>query len=70
MYYTDNLGYTQWRIQDFPKGGREPSKGGAWTHNFAQFSKKTAWNWKNLDAEGGGGACVPHAPLRSATDTS
>ena len=26
----------------FPQGGggREPSKGGAWTHNFAEFSQK------------------------------
>ena len=50
----------QWRIQDFPKGGREPSKGGAWTRNFAKFSQKLheierIWTQR-------GGACVPHAP--------
>ena len=42
----------------FPRGGgREPSRG-AWTR---QIFPKTAWNRKNLDAQGG--ACVPHAPL-------
>ena len=50
----------QWRIQDFPKGGRELSKGGAWTRNFAKFSQKLheierIWTQR-------GGACVPHAP--------
>ena len=49
-----------------------PQGGGAWTlqgggvnTQFCRILPKTAWNWKNLDAEGG--ACVPHAPLRSAT---
>ena len=48
---------TQWRIQDFPEGGGVNPPGGAWTR---QIFPKTAWNRKNLDAQGG--ACVPHAP--------
>ena len=40
----------------FPRGGVNPP-GGAWTR---QIFPKTAWNRKNLDAQGG--ACVPHAP--------
>ena len=44
----------------FPRGGVNPP-GGAWTR---QIFPKTAWNRKNLDAQGG--ACVPHAPPRSA----
>ena len=47
----------QWRIQDFPEGGGVNPPGGAWTR---QIFPKTAWNRKNLDAQGG--ACVPHAP--------
>ena len=47
----------------FPRGGVNPP-GGAWTR---QIFPKTAWNRKNLDAQGG--ACVPHAPPpRSAND--
>ena len=62
--YLENK-WKQWRIQDFPKGGGvNPPRGGVNTQ-FCQILPKTAWNWKNLDAEGG--ACVPHAPLRSAT---
>ena len=38
----------QWRIQDFPEVG-EPALGGLPTYDFAQFSQKTAWTWKNLD---------------------
>ena len=51
----------QWRIQDFPKGGAWTLQGGGGVNTqFCQILPKTAWNWKNLDAEGG--ACVPHAP--------
>ena len=46
----------------FPRGGVNPP-GGAWTR---QIFPKTAWNRKNLDAQGG--ACVPHAPPRSANE--
>ena len=52
----------QWRIQDFPEGGAWTLQG-AWTR---QIFPKTAWNRKNLDAQGG--ACVPHAPPRSANE--
>ena len=45
----------QWRIQDFPEGGREPSRG-AWTR---QIFPKTAWNRKNLDAQGGRASLTP-----------
>ena len=50
----------------FPLGGGANSSGGggAPTYDFAKFSQKTAWNWKNFDR---GGARVPSAPLRSAT---
>ena len=41
----------QWRIQDFPEGGAWTLQGGAWTR---QIFPKTAWNRKNLDAQGGG----------------
>ena len=52
----------------FPRGGREPSRGGvnppggAWTR---QIFPKTAWNRKNLDAQGGGRASLTPPP-RSA----
>ena len=29
-----NIDLSQWRIQDFPEGGREPSRGGVNTPNF------------------------------------
>ena len=45
----------------FSRGGGVNPPGGAWTR---QIFPKTAWNRKNLDAQGG--ACVPHAPPRSA----
>ena len=41
----------------FSQGGGVNPPGGAWTR---QIFPKTAWNRKNLDAQGG--ACVPHAP--------
>ena len=38
----------------FPQGGGvNPPRGGVNTQ-FCQILPKTAWNWKNLDAEGGG----------------
>ena len=53
--------WLQWRIKNYPQVA-------AWTLqedvNFAKFSQKIAWNWKNLEARGR--AIVPHAPLRSA----
>ena len=51
---------TQWRIQDFPEGGREPSRGGVNTPNFPENCMKS----KEFGRPGG--ACVPHAPPRSA----
>ena len=50
----------QWRIQDFPEGGREPSRGGVNTPNFPENCMKS----KEFGRPGG--ACVPHAPPRSA----
>ena len=48
----------QWRIQDFPQGGRQLPK----VLLFFNFLPKTAWKWKNLDPRGGGRA----PPLGSA----
>ena len=48
----------QWRIQDFPEEGAPTLK----EVIIWPISPKTAWNWKNLDSQGG----VPGAPLRSA----
>ena len=57
------LFYHQWRIQDFPEGGgREPSRGGVNTPNFPENCMKS----KEFGRPGG--ACVPHAPPRSAND--
>ena len=50
-----------------PRGGREPSKGGGVNTQFCRILPKTAWNWKNLDAEGEGGRASLTPPLRSAT---
>ena len=52
----------QWRIQDFPEGGREPSRGGVNTPNFPKNCMKS----KEFGCPGG--ACVPHAPPRSANE--
>ena len=46
----------QWRIQDFPEGGGVNPPGGAWTR---QIFPKTAWNRKNLDAQGGHASLTP-----------
>ena len=42
----------QWRIQDFPRGGRQPP-GGAPGYNFIKFSRKLHEIEKNLAARGG-----------------
>ena len=52
----------QWRIQDFPLGGRRPV-GGA-NLRCLHFSAKTYAKMKEIDPVGGGGA--PVAPPRSA----
>ena len=39
----------QWRIQDFPQGGRQLPN----VLLFFNFLPKTAWKWKNLDPRGG-----------------
>ena len=44
-----NLKY-QWRIQDFPEGGREPSRGGVNTPNFPENCMKS----KEFGRPGGG----------------
>ena len=46
------IGPRQWRIQDFPEVGRQPSRRGV-NIRFCQIFPKTAWNWKNLDPRGG-----------------
>ena len=46
----------------FPRGGREPSRGGVNTPNFPENCMKS----KEFGRPGG--ACVPHAPPRSAND--
>ena len=40
----------QWRIQDFPEGGREPSSGGVNTPNFPENCMKS----KEFGRPGGG----------------
>ena len=58
----------QWRIQDFPKGGAWTLQGGggAWTHNFAEFSQKLHEIERIWMPRGGGRASLT-PPLRSAT---
>ena len=46
----------------FPRGGREPSRGGVNTPNFPENCMKS----KEFGCPGG--ACVPHAPPRSANE--
>ena len=48
----------------FPRGGREPSRGGVNTPNFPENCMKS----KEFGRPGG--ACVPHAPPRSANGLS
>ena len=50
----------QWRIQDFPEGGREPSRGGVNTPNFPENCMKS----KEFGRPGGG--VRPSRPPRSA----
>ena len=40
---------SQWRIQDFPEEGAPTLKEAI----IWPFFPKTAWNWKNLDPQGG-----------------
>ena len=42
----------------FPQGGAPTPQGGA-NIPFCQIFPKTAWNWKNLGARGGGRPCTP-----------
>ena len=49
----------------FPRGGGANPKGGGANLLFGQLFLKTAWKWRNF---GPGGARVPRAPLRSATN--
>ena len=52
-HYVDPNTYvvlTQWRIQDFPEGGREPSRGGVNTPNFPENCMKS----KEFGRPGGG----------------
>ena len=58
MLFSFDFFLSQWRIQDFPEGGREPSRGGVNTPNFPENCMKS----KEFGRPGGG-ACVPHAPL-------
>ena len=44
------MGHHQWRIQDFPEGGREPSRGGVNTPNFPENCMKS----KEFGRPGGG----------------
>ena len=53
-------GFKQWRIQDFPEGGREPSRGGVNTPNFPENCMKS----KEFGRPGGG--VRPSRPPRSA----
>ena len=46
----DTDSYSQWRIQDFPEGGREPSRGGVNTPNFPENCMKS----KEFGRPGGG----------------
>ena len=48
-----------------PRGGREPSKGGGREHTILPNSPKNCMKLKEFGCRGG--ACIPHAPLRSAT---
>ena len=52
--------YFQWRIQDFPWGGRQLPN---WVCQpiICKFLPKTIWKWKNLDS--GGGARPWHPTL-------
>ena len=47
---TDFVIDLQWRIQDFPEGGREPSRGGVNTPNFPENCMKS----KEFGRPGGG----------------
>ena len=55
IFFTPEVNHIQWRIQDFPEEGAPTPRGGT-NIRFCQIFPKTAWNWKNLDPGGGGGA--------------
>ena len=46
---------SQWRIQDFPDGVRQPREGCVPTYYLTNFSRKLQWKWRNFGPEGGGG---------------
>ena len=48
----------QWRIQDLPEEGA-PTPWGHANIRFCQIFPKTAWNWKNLDPQGGARSSRP-----------
>ena len=50
----------------FPRGGGANSPGGGANIRFCQIFPKTAWNWKNLDPQGGRASKI--LLCRSATD--
>ena len=52
----------------FPRGGGANSSGGAATDDFANFPKNCMKLKEFGPRAGGGGAHVPRAPLRSATE--
>ena len=54
----NGCGNDQWRIQDFPEEGAPTPQGGA-NIRFCQNFPKTAWNWKNLDPQGGRASLTP-----------
>ena len=55
LYFTRHIFIFQWRIQDFPQGGRQLPK---LLLSFT-FLPKTAWKWKNLDPQGGRASLAP-----------
>ena len=59
VYETDSgmILYISGGSRIFPRGGREPSRGGVNTPNFPENCMKS----KEFGRPGG--ACVPHAPL-------
>ena len=65
--------FAAWNTSDgfriSPRGGAWTLQGGGVNTQFCRILPKTAWNWKNLDAEGGGGGRASLTPpLRSATE--
>ena len=48
FFVKKKINYSQGRIQDFRKRGRQPSWGGGTNMQFYQISQKTVWNWENF----------------------